>query len=94
MFNSTERQSRVRIRGKDWAKARFMSADKYQAISGAILSSLPKTPIAYSEVVKRVKARARSFSGSIPWHTIACLRELEVQGKVMRHEDPVRYSRR
>jgi hypothetical protein len=94
MRTRTQDQSRVHVRGKGWSKPRSIAADKYQVISRALLTSLPKTPITYSEVVKRVEAKVQSFSGSIPWYTIACLRELEAQGKVMRHVNPVRYSRR
>ena len=94
MRTRTQGQSRINVRGKGWSKPRSIANDKYQVISRAVLTSLPKTPITYSEVVKRVEAKVQSFSGSIPWYIIACLRELEVQGKVMRHVDPIRYSRR
>jgi hypothetical protein len=63
-------------------------------ISGAILISLSKSPIAFSTLVTKVRAKAPGFSGSIPWYTITCLRELEVRGKVVRHVAPVLYSLR
>lgn len=85
--------SRTRIRGKGWTKKTSISSGKYQVISRAVLATLPKTPITFTEAVRRVEAKVRRFPGSVPWYTIACLRELEVQGKVIRHRDPVRYSR-
>jgi hypothetical protein len=55
---------------------------------------LTTTPIAYSELVKLVDAQLDGFDGSIPWYTLSCLRELETQGKVTRHRQPVLYSKR
>jgi hypothetical protein len=87
------RPSRTKVRGKGWTRSRSIASDKYQVISRAILATLPKTPITYTEVVRRVEAKAKRFAGSISWYTITCLRELEMQGKVTRHRNPVRYSR-
>jgi len=86
--------ARVQIRGRGWKKASSMAADKYEVISGAILVSLSKSPITFSKLVTKVEAKARRFSGSVPWYTITCLRELEVRGKVVRHVAPVLYSLR
>jgi hypothetical protein len=55
---------------------------------------LTKTPMKFTELVTRVKAKVRGFSGSIPWYTVTCLRELEVRGRVTRHKAPVLYSLR
>jgi hypothetical protein len=86
--------ARVQIRGKGWTKVSSIAVDKYEIVSRAILLSLSKTPITFSELVTRVTIEARGFSGSIPWYTITCLRELEVRGKVVRHRAPVLYSLR
>lgn len=88
------RNARTRIRGKGWSKVSSISTDKYEAISRAILLSLRRTPITFSELVRRVTTRARGFTDSIPWYTITCLRELEVRGKVIRHRALVLYSLR
>jgi hypothetical protein len=93
MRNQTK-SARVQIRGKGWSKVSSIAADKYQAISRAILLSLTKTPITFTELVARVTTRARGFKGSIPWYTITCLRELEVRRKVVRRRAPVLYSLR
>jgi hypothetical protein len=85
-------RSRTRIHGKGWKKATTIATDKYAVISRAIMASLSKKPITYSELVKRVKAKLKSFDGSIPWYTITCLRELETQDKVTRSQKPVLYS--
>ena len=86
------KSGRTRIRGNGWKKVSSISTDKFETISQAILLSLRKEPITFSELVVRVTTKARGFSGSIPWYTITCLRELEVRGKVKRHKAPVRYS--
>ena len=88
------KSSRVQIRGKGWTKVASIATDKYERISRAILLSLTKTPMTFTELVARVKAKVRGFSGSISWYTITCLRELEVRGKVTRHKAPVLYSLR
>ena len=86
--------TRTRIRGKGWSKVSSISTDKYETISRAILLSLRKRPITFSELVRRVTIQVRGFGGSIPWYTLTCLRELEVRGKVNRHKAPVLYSLR
>jgi len=94
MRGKTKGGSRTPIRGKGWKRSPTISTDKYKTISKAILNSLTRTPITFSEVVKLVTARVKSFDGSIPWYTISCLRELETQGKVEKHRKPVLYSKR
>ena len=86
--------SRTPIRGTGWKRSATIATDKYETISTAIMASLTTTPIAYSELVKLVDAQLDGFDGSIPWYTLSCLRELETQGKVTRHRQPVRYSKR
>ena len=83
MRNQTK-SARVQIRGNGSSKVSSIAADKYQTISRAILLSLTKTPITFTELVARVTTRARGFNGSIPWYTITGLRELEVRRKVVR----------
>ena len=87
-------KSRVRIRGKGWKKTTSIAAEKYETISRAIMASMTKTPMAFSDLVKRVEAKVGEFTGSIPWYTLSCLRELEARGRITRHRKPVLYSRR
>jgi L-fucose isomerase-like protein len=94
MKNKTKTKSRTPIHGKGWKKATTIATDKYAVISRALMNSLTKTPIAFADLVKRVKGKLDSFDGSIPWYTMSCLRELEVQGKVTRHRKPVLYSKK
>ena len=47
----------------------------------------------FSELVVQVTKAVRNFEGSIAWHVVACLRELEVQGRVTKHHGPVRYCK-
>jgi hypothetical protein len=94
MAKKTKGDSRTAIRGKGWKKKSTIATDKYEKIAKAILGSLTKNPVTFSELVKRVDARLKDFDGSIPWYTVSCLRELETQGKVTRHQKPVLYSKR
>ena len=88
------KSARVKIRGRGWSKVSSIAEDKFEVISEAILLSLSKTPMTFSKLVIKVRAKARGFNGSIPWYTITCLRELEVRGKVVRHNAPSLYSLR
>src|SRR5262245_58157685 len=86
--------SRTAVRGKGWKRATTIDTKKYEVIARAIMSSLTTTPIAFSDLVKRVGAKLDSFDGSVPWYTLSCLRELEIRGRVQKHQRPVRYSRK
>jgi hypothetical protein len=94
MADRTHAKSRTLIHGKGWKRATTIATDKFEVMARAIMSSLTKTPIAFSGLVERVEAKLDSFDGSIPWYTMSCLRELEVQGKVTRCRKPVLYSKR
>ncbi len=93
MMNRKADPLRTIIRGKGWKKTTTMATDKYRMVSRAIMASLTKTPMAFSHLVTHVEARLKFFDGSIPWYTITCLRELEMRGKVIKHQKPVRYSK-
>jgi hypothetical protein len=92
--DKTDTKSRKLIRGKGWKKSKTIASDKYEVVARAIVKSLTKTPITFSDLVKRVEAKIAPFNGSIPWYTVSCLRELEAQGKVVKHQKPVLYSKR
>jgi hypothetical protein len=94
MRKKTKGDSRTPIRGKGWKRSPKIATEKYETISQAIMDSLTKTPIKFSELVKLVEARVKGFDGSVPWYTIGCLRELETQGRVTKHRKPVLYSKR
>jgi hypothetical protein len=91
--NKVNAQNRKIIRGKGWKRATSISLDKYNVISSAILKVLTADPMSFSEIVRGVTKHVTSFSGSIEWYTISCLRELESQKKIIRHQTkPVGYS--
>ena len=86
---------RKKIRGKGWKKATNISLAKYRTISSAVLNVLTKDAMRFSDVVRGVKKRVKSFPGSVAWYTVICLRELESQKKIIRHKtNPVGYSRK
>ncbi|NUO80915.1 hypothetical protein HUU05_12620 [candidate division KSB1 bacterium] len=90
-----KRDDRKTIRGKGWKRTTSIALDKYTAISSAILEVLTTEPMSFSDVVRGVKRRVKSFSGSIAWYTITCLRELESQKKIIRHKTkPVGYTKK
>lgn len=84
---------RTSVRGKGWTRRITIPTEKYRIISRAILRSLTTTPMAFSSLVRRVRAKVPGFDGSVPWYTLSCLRELEARGEVRRSERPVRYFR-
>jgi hypothetical protein len=85
--------ARTAIRGAGWKKPTTISTAKYEAVVNAILSVLPGQPIRFTELVGRVERQLPDFEGSVAWYTITCARELEVQGRLVRHARPVLYSR-
>ena len=87
------KSSRVQVRGKGWTKTTTIDAKKYEVMSKALLASLTSEPVAFAKLVEQVAQRLPEFDGSISWYAITCARELEVQGKLVRRERPVRYLR-
>ena len=93
MSNNSTNTNRVSVKGTDWKKAISISADKFDQVSAAILTVLPEDPIRFSELSKLVESKLPHFDGSVSWYTVSVARELETQGKLVRHIKPVRYSR-
>jgi hypothetical protein len=82
---------RTQIRGKTWTKKTTIDSRKFDQVSKAILASLTREPVTFTEMVERVAKKLPKFEGSVAWYTISCARELEVRGKVARSQKPVRY---
>ena len=93
MAKTRSTAGRARIRGVGWTRTTTIDEAKYSAGSKAILASLGREPVTFTELVERVRRKLEAFSGSVPWYTITVARELEVQKKIVRHARPVRYSR-
>jgi hypothetical protein len=94
MSGKSKSGSRTSIRGKGWKRSPTIATEKYAVISKAIVSSLTRAPITFSELVRLVSDHVKNFKGSIPWYTICCLRELEIQGRVVKLPKPVLYAKR
>ena len=93
MPTKTRGSDRVKITGVGWKKPMSISAEKFAQVSPAVLAALTSEPIKFSELTARVAKLLPQFEGSIAWYTITVARELEVQGRLVRHAKPVLYSR-
>src|SRR5262249_50096375 len=86
-------KERVTVMGVGWKKPMAIAAEKYEQVSKAIMAVLSAKPIKFTVLAKLVEKQLPNFEASVAWYTMPVVRELETQGKLIRHTKPVLYSK-
>lgn len=77
------------VSGKSWKRSISISSDKYAPVSKAILKVLTREPIQFTPLLAKVEKEVKDFPGSVGWHTVGILRQLEKEGKIVRNKGKV-----
>lgn len=66
---------------------------KYDQVKQAIVESLTKDALSYTELTDAVRLLLSNFDGKIGWYTVSIKLDLEARGEVIRHAGkPEKYT--
>ncbi len=88
--SNSKNPSKVTMHASHWKKSKKMDSEKFEKVSKAILQVLSKAKgnegMRWGALSKEVASIVTDFEGSVEWHAISAIRELETRGQVKRDQ--------